>query len=345
MQNLDQNQLLWKRSAVAPSSLLWIVVLSCGAVLSPLLQSQAFANDLDAVLGIDVSEIEAEEQVFSADAPLSPELNLPPLEQSLITIDPQGPEHGSAATSSFTLLDESPQSAVGTPQTSSAPEITGPDPVVSTTEKSTAEDLKTQQNHLGNSFGLFSQMTPALEGETVDPGDSIDPGDSTLEASPDAEKAPDAEEAADAEESSEEREYVFGRNGQGRWFIQAGIGIPYNPDESNFYGLAGAGITHFFASGHSINVSLNTLAFSQEGSDSIGINLDVIARWHFLRKKTWSLFVDGGVGILNTTSRAENLQIEETQFQKLSKIIDYYAENTLAKNHINALAIGIYSEG
>ncbi|MEO0377852.1 MAG: acyloxyacyl hydrolase, partial [Cyanobacteria bacterium P01_A01_bin.17] len=63
------------------------------------------------------------------------------------------------------------------------------------------------------------------------------------------------------------------------------------------------GITHFFASGHSINVSLNTLDFSQECSDSIGINIDGIARWHFLRKKTWSLFVDGGVGILNTTSR------------------------------------------
>lgn len=47
----------------------------------------------------------------------------------------------------------------------------------------------------------------------------------------------------------------------------------------------------------------------------------------------------------NSENSSKNPQIKETQFQKLSKIVDHYAENTLAKNHINALAIGIYSEG
>lgn len=94
----------------------------------------------------------------------------------------------------------------------------------------------------------------------------------------------------------------YGQNGQGRWYIQGGAGIPYDPDAANYFGLLGVGITHFFANGHSINAEVNSFVFNQTGSDAVGINLGLIGRWHFIRQRNWSLFVDGGVGILGTTN-------------------------------------------
>jgi hypothetical protein len=94
----------------------------------------------------------------------------------------------------------------------------------------------------------------------------------------------------------------YGQNGQGRWYIQGGAGIPYDPDAANYFGLLGVGITHFFANGHSINAEVNSFVFNQTGSDAVGINLGLIGRWHFIRRRNWSLFVDGGVGILGTTN-------------------------------------------
>lgn len=156
-----------------------------------------------------------------------------------------------------------------------------------------------QLSHLPDDLApADTESDPSPEPEGTDPVKSIE----TVPEAEDSEEIAPATEEPTAEEE-EEREYKYGRNGQGRWFIQAGLGVPYRPDESNVFGLAGVGITHFFATGHSINAVLNGLVFNQEGADAVGINLDVIARWHFVRQRTWSLFVDGGVGIINTTER------------------------------------------
>ena len=34
----------------------------------------------------------------------------------------------------------------------------------------------------------------------------------------------------------------------------------------------------------------------------VGLNLALLMRWHFIRKRDWSTFVDAGAGVMGTTS-------------------------------------------
>ena len=140
----------------------------------------------------------------------------------------------------------------------------------------------------------FSSLSDrAADLTNLQAADSNSPDSSSKPIAPEPEPEPDTQGTINDD---------YGRRGQGRWYIQGGVGIPYDPEEANFFGLAGAGVTHFFANGHSINAELNSLFFSQSSSDAVGINLGIIGRWHFIRERNWSLYVDGGVGIIGTTS-------------------------------------------
>lgn len=99
-------------------------------------------------------------------------------------------------------------------------------------------------------------------------------------------------------------EPIFGEKGQNHWYIQgAGATTLDNNEESpRQFGLLGAGISHFIFNRHSINLELNSLYFSQPGDDALGLNLALLMRWHFVRQSNWSLFVDGGAGIMGTTN-------------------------------------------
>ena len=100
-----------------------------------------------------------------------------------------------------------------------------------------------------------------------------------------------------------ERELTeFGDRGQNRWYVQAGAATTLDDDEARRLGLVGAGLSHFFVNGHSINPELNGLAFDQTGDDAVGLNLNALLRWHFHRAENWSLYVDGGAGLLGTTN-------------------------------------------
>lgn len=151
---------------------------------------------------------------------------------------------------------------------------------------------------LNHSPLTLSQTSEPLEPEAAETGNPESGAADEPDAAPDPDAAPALEE-----NNKPIRPYRYGRRGQKRWFFQTGIGIPYDPAESNTFGLVGAGGTYFFADGHSVNLVLNGLYFSQVGSDAAGINLDLIGRWHIVREKKWSFFVDGGAGIIGTTSR------------------------------------------
>ncbi len=66
--------------------------------------------------------------------------------------------------------------------------------------------------------------------------------------------------------------------------------------------MVGAGLSQFFINGHSFNLELNSIYFNQPGDDALGLNLALIMRWHFVRQQNWSLYIDGGAGILGTTN-------------------------------------------
>ncbi|MGF1602910.1 MAG: acyloxyacyl hydrolase [Thermosynechococcaceae cyanobacterium] len=151
----------------------------------------------------------------------------------------------------------------------------------------------------------LSQSPKPLDPEITDPDvTQPEPVESvTSDETPAAEETPTPADVPEPTTDKPEPDYRYGRRGQKRLFFQTGIGFPYDPAESNAFGLIGAGGTYFFADGHSVNLVLNGLYFNQVGSDAVGLNLDLIGRWHILREKNWSFFVDGGAGIIGTTSR------------------------------------------
>lgn len=106
------------------------------------------------------------------------------------------------------------------------------------------------------------------------------------------------------EQSQRQSEAAFGFKGQKHWYIQGAAATTLDRNESfpQRFGLVGAGISKFLFEGHSINLELNSIYFSQPGDDALGLNLALLMRWHFVRKSNWSLFVDGGAGVMGTTS-------------------------------------------
>lgn len=94
----------------------------------------------------------------------------------------------------------------------------------------------------------------------------------------------------------------FGEKGSKRWYIQGATAIGINEELGSPLFLGGAGISEFILNGHSINLELNKIAVFQDGDDAIGLNLAFLMRWHFYRAENWSVFVDGGVGIVGTTN-------------------------------------------
>jgi lipid A 3-O-deacylase len=97
---------------------------------------------------------------------------------------------------------------------------------------------------------------------------------------------------------------AFGTKGQKYWSVQGAVATTLDREEAfpQRFVLAGAGLSKFLFDGHSINLELNSIYFSQPDDDALGLNLALLMRWHFLRKSNWSLFVDGGAGVMGTTS-------------------------------------------
>jgi lipid A 3-O-deacylase len=98
----------------------------------------------------------------------------------------------------------------------------------------------------------------------------------------------------------------FGTKGQGRWYIQGAAAANIDDRKASRFGLLGVGISQFFANGHSISAELNNMFFSQNEEDALGLNLSILLRWHFYRQPNWSIYFDGGAGILGTTNNVPN---------------------------------------
>ena len=118
-----------------------------------------------------------------------------------------------------------------------------------------------------------------------------------------AQSTPETELESNSETETESVS-TFGTKGQKRWYIQGAFATTLDNNESDprRFGLAGAGLSQFFLNGHSANLELNGMYFDQPGDNALGLNLSLILRWHFVRQENWSLYIDGGAGILGTTN-------------------------------------------
>ena len=122
---------------------------------------------------------------------------------------------------------------------------------------------------------------------------------SAFPAEQQADSQPNSPDAASAKPSSD-----YGAKGQKYWYLQ-GAGATTLDLKAAFprrFGLAGVGLSKFVFEAHSINLELNTIYFNQPSDDALGLNLALLMRWHLVRQSNWTAFVDGGAGVMGTTS-------------------------------------------
>lgn len=111
----------------------------------------------------------------------------------------------------------------------------------------------------------------------------------------DGDRAQGAPDASAAAASSAPR---FGAAGSWRWQILGGGGIG---TDSISNAQLGAGVSWFVVDDLSIDVQVNADYFNQSGPSAWGADVELLFRWHFLARDTWSLYVDGGCGLMWTS--------------------------------------------
>ena len=93
----------------------------------------------------------------------------------------------------------------------------------------------------------------------------------------------------------------FGEQGSWRWNVQGGFGAEFE-DTDNRFGLGGLSFSYFVADDLSVDFEFNGLYFDQETAENAGgFNFNLLLRRHILARDDWSLFVDVGVGVMETS--------------------------------------------
>ncbi len=104
----------------------------------------------------------------------------------------------------------------------------------------------------------------------------------------------------------------FGTKDSMRWFVQAGGAVEVKETE-NIFLLGGGGFSYFIVDDLSLEIEFNLMGFSQQGDNAFGVNFTLMMRWHFLVSETWSLYVDGGAGMLGTTAIVPGKSVDQPE--------------------------------
>jgi hypothetical protein len=145
-------------------------------------------------------------------------------------------------------------------------------------------------------FGLHEWCAFAFDPTVIDAGALEDgaPGDGGAIAARPGAASSDASRVTAAPVGSSR----FGAAGSWRWQIIGGGGIG---TDSISNGQLGAGVSWFVVDDLSIDVQVNADYFNQSGPSAWGGDVELLFRWHFLARDTWSLYVDGGCGLMWTS--------------------------------------------
>lgn len=76
---------------------------------------------------------------------------------------------------------------------------------------------------------------------------------------------------------------------------------PSSSREQIYSGTIGAG--YYFIPNNSLNLELTGVQVTQEGSNALSGAADLLLRTHLINEPQWSLFIDFGAGILESSSR------------------------------------------
>lgn len=127
---------------------------------------------------------------------------------------------------------------------------------------------------------------------------------SLLQRSPEAEVAGGAFQGEpDSAEAVQEAEIAapFGSAQSWRLYVHGGGAVDVKTSD-NALARAGIGFEHFIADDLSLNFEFTGLYVDQEGDDAVGGSFALLFRWHFISEETWSMYFDGGAGMLGTSS-------------------------------------------
>ena len=102
---------------------------------------------------------------------------------------------------------------------------------------------------------------------------------------------------------------AFGEKGSWRWSLSGGGAAEFQETQNRF-GLLGGGLSYFLIENLSLELGLNLL-FIDQTDDAFGANFTLLTRWHFLTADRWTIYVDGGAGILGTTDRVPSPDLRE----------------------------------
>lgn len=90
----------------------------------------------------------------------------------------------------------------------------------------------------------------------------------------------------------------FGQAGAWRWNVHGGFGADFD-DTKNRFGLGGVSFSYFATDDFSVDFEFDGLYFDQDTAENAGaFNFNLILRWHFMTRESWSLYIDGGTGVM-----------------------------------------------
>lgn len=126
-------------------------------------------------------------------------------------------------------------------------------------------------------------------------------GQSDLSQRADLSEMPPGSLLALAEAKVEESEADDHPLAAGKWVFWAYGSAAVGKSARKVYsGHLGVGY-HIF-DGFSVNLETVGHAIDQE-DDASAVSLDLVPRWHYLRRENWSLYIDGGLGLIYSDER------------------------------------------
>ena len=92
----------------------------------------------------------------------------------------------------------------------------------------------------------------------------------------------------------------WGKEGTWRWGVNGGWAEDVK-DANNTLVTLGVEFEYFVDNNLSLDLGLYYMDVDQVGDNASGINFTLQLRWHFIAKESWSMFVEGGAGLLRTS--------------------------------------------
>ncbi len=92
---------------------------------------------------------------------------------------------------------------------------------------------------------------------------------------------------------------TWGKKDTWRWNIQGGYAKDVK-ESDNTLSVLGVEFDYFIDDNLSIDFGFLGMNVDQQGPNTRGFNFTLQFRWHFIAEDTWSMFLEGGAGLLRT---------------------------------------------